>query len=66
VRHFHEETPICYTFIEVPVKMIPENAADLNDNEALKRFRTTGSTKPPRSALSRLTFSIAEENIICT
>lgn len=63
VRHYHDGTPISYTFIEVPVKMIPESAADLNDSESVKTLLNSWIYDASSSALSRLTFSVAEENI---
>lgn len=63
VCHFHGETPISYTFVEVPVKMIPEGAADLNDGESVKLLLNNWIYENAVSASSRITFSVAEENI---
>ncbi|HWQ06339.1 MAG TPA: GntR family transcriptional regulator [Feifaniaceae bacterium] len=63
VRHFHDETPVSYTFIEVPVKMIPDTGVDLNDSESVKTLLNNWIYDAAATALSRITFSIAEENI---
>lgn len=61
--HFHNETPISYTFIEVPVKNIPDCIVDLSENESVKNLLNNRIYDSATSALSRITFSVAEEDI---
>lgn len=61
--HFHDDTPIGYSFTEVPVKALPEGGVDLNDGESVKALLNDGIFKVANTAFSRITFSVAEEDI---
>jgi len=63
VTHYHNDTPISYTFVEVPVKYIPGNIVDLSDDESVKTFLNDLIYESAVSSLSRVTFSMAEESI---
>lgn len=63
VRFYHEDIAISYTFLEIPVKYLSEGWVDLNDDECVKRLVTEWIFEKAASAFSRVTFTIAEENI---
>ena len=63
VWHYHDVTPISYTFVEIPVKNIPDGIVDLSDYESVENLLNNRIYDSATSALSRITLSVAEENI---
>jgi GntR family transcriptional regulator len=62
VTHFHDDTPIGYSFTEVPVKVLPSEGVDLNNSESVKALLNEGMFKAASTAFSRITFTVAEED----